>query len=521
MKIDVKNLALKTCPYLFARYSLFYYAIQFTKDIEPKYVYNDKLFTLLNCEFDYFLKSQDTHLALLEVSPRTGKTEFLVNVVFSYLLGSEVNKKFLFIAGNRDLKRDLRSKIERVLRSEFFIKVFGNINIVICNESIIKLSNGCEILFITTNSMVPTGMGFHYIYCCDYLSYSIIRSEAKRNNAFRQSEGFFTRTEDNIKINQFTKIIVDAQRQSINDFNQYVIENANEVNKKYLRITLPYQFQENTRYQLTKNNKAIIFQEGEYIVDRFNDKTKQNIIGLIGLDRFNAEFMQNPQEAKGDLIKKEHFLFYDNQEYHNTFFREVFIVCDTASKTGEANDNSVLSCWGIALNEQNEAFLYLLDLQFGKWEMPALVKNVIEFYNRNSYDLQNKGFGTDQINGFLQTCYIEDQSSGTGIIQLLNSQHHPERYYNIRAIPKIVGGKYERFCGIGGRIQGGRVKLPSADVNHHYYKNVALDITQPFLKEVSTFTHDNSHAHDDITDCLIYACHLVWGEGRGKMFRLG
>jgi hypothetical protein len=143
MKIDIKNTELKTDPYLLARYNLFYYAIQFTKDVEPKYTYHDKLFTLLNCEFDHFLKSEDTHLALLEASPRTGKTEFLVNIVFSYLLGSECNKKFLFIAGNRDLKRELRSKIERVLRSEFFIKIFGKINFVVCNESIIILSNGC------------------------------------------------------------------------------------------------------------------------------------------------------------------------------------------------------------------------------------------------------------------------------------------------------------------------------------------------------------------------------------------
>jgi hypothetical protein len=367
--------------------------------------------------------------------------------------------------------------------------------------------------------MVPTGTGFHYIYCCDYLSYSIIRSEARKNNAFRQSEGFFTRTEDNIKINQFTKIIIDAQRQSTQDFNQYVAHNADQVDKKYLRITLPYQFDQKTTYTLKGYNKAITFQENEYIIDRFNEKTKQNIVGLIGIDRFNAEFMQNPQELTGDLIKQEHFLFYSNDELLNTSFSEVFIVCDTASRTGEGHDNSVLSCWGVAVNNENEAFLYLLDLQFSKWDMIALDKNILQFYNRNSYDLQTKGFGADKVNGYLSCCYIEDASSGTGVITLLKARNTGDRYYNIKPTPLLHKGKYERFSGIGGRIQNQRVKLPSADVQHHYYSNVSLNITTPFLQEVTTFTHDNSHAHDDITDCLLYACQIVWGDVRGSLFR--
>lgn len=510
---------LQTDKYLLAHNDLFCYALAFVEDVEPKYCYNDKLFTLLNCEFDWFLKSKDTHLAMLEVSPRTGKTEFLVNVVFSYLLGKNIRKKFLFIAGNRDLKTDLRSKLERVVRSDFFQKVFPNVKVIISNANNFKLSNGCEVLFTTTNSMVPTGTGYHYIYCCDYLSYSIIRSEAKRLNAFRQSEGYFTRTEDNILEEQYTKIIIDAQRQAVNDFNAYVIQNAEEVNTKYLRITLPYYFENNIDYVLKKNNKVISFKQGEYVVNRFNDTTRQKIIGLIGVDRFNAEFMQNPQEIQGGVIKKNHFAYYSQEELQNTFFREVFIVCDTASKTGEGNDNSVLSCWGVATNANNQAFLYLLDLSFSKWEMPALEKNLIEFYNRNFFEKKPTYFGGDQTNGVLQACYVEDASSGTGILQTLKSINTKnfDRWYNIQPIPQIKGGggKFERFTAIANYIQGGRVKLPSADIQHHYYNNVAINITQPFLQEVLTFTHNNSHLHDDITDCLIYACLLTWGKKHG------
>ena len=130
---------LKTPVHHIAKYNLFIYAMLFNRDIEPNFNYADKFFTILSYKFQKFVESK-TDLFLLEASPRTGKTDFVINILLIFLLGNRTNNNFMIVVSTQKLKKDLRRKIERVVRTELFVKIFGEINIVTANDSEIILS---------------------------------------------------------------------------------------------------------------------------------------------------------------------------------------------------------------------------------------------------------------------------------------------------------------------------------------------------------------------------------------------
>jgi hypothetical protein len=348
----------------------------------------------------------------------------------------------------------------------------------------------------------------------DYLE-QLTKEQLKEYNLTKELE-----SEKYIK-NKRPRMMLVMQRLSYNDFTSTVLEMLDKMREQnvempHTHVIIPAIHEEPKTYVFPKTKNTFTV-SGVMVAGASTQKDILRAKEQMTDVDFLAQMQQNPQELQGNLIRKDHFLYYTQQELHNTFFQEVFIVCDTASKTGEGNDNSALSCWGVALNESKQAFLYLLDLSIGKWDFVALKKNIVSFYRRNGIDLGEKKYFGKNMNSILSNCYVEDASSGTGLLSEYKNIISEDWYYKFISISKVLPGitskpKYERFSTIGGRIQNQRIKLPDAAIKHHAYNNVSLNITQPFLQEVCTFTHNNSHAHDDITDCLIYACHIVWSK---------
>ena len=188
--------SLKTSEYILAKQHLYIYASLFQKYIEPKYNYQDKFFTCLGLNFHEYINQNIIQTALLEASPRTGKTEFLMNILIPYLIGINQNQRLLLVAGNQTLKKKLRRLIERACRNQLYNKVFNGLKITLANDSLIEFNNGCLINMTTTNSMTPTGEGFHYIFLIDFLNRTTIRSSARKESAWEQCKGILSRTQN-------------------------------------------------------------------------------------------------------------------------------------------------------------------------------------------------------------------------------------------------------------------------------------------------------------------------------------
>jgi predicted phage terminase large subunit-like protein len=184
-----------------------------------------------------------------------------------------------------------------------------------------------------------------------------------------------------------------------------------------------------------------------------------------GEHTFAAQMLQNPIHIGGNLIKEHWWKYYKilpQIEYK-------IIVADTAMKTKEQNDFSVLQCWGYG----KDGNAYLIDQIRGKWEAPELLRMTIAFWNKHN-------------DGTLRELLVEDKASGTGLIQTL------KREYKIPVFGiKPDKDKVSRVLNITPQIESGFVLLPEK-------ARFIID----FLQECVIFP---SGKHDDQVDCLAYA----------------
>lgn len=270
-------------------------------------------------------------------------------------------------------------------------------------------------------------------------------------------------------------------------------------------IKVPAIHEERTEYHFPLSNTVHIANEGEYTLAGTLTREKINEAKVeMQVDDFNAQMQQNPTITQGCLMKGEDFLFYDDMDLKPRM-NDIFITCDTATKTREQNDYSVMCCWA-----WNGERLLLLDMIRGKWEFLDLQKNFYAFYQKWANGLGN------QIR--LQKIIVEDKSSGTQLIQTAKTLGVPAHL--VRAKGRSID-KYSRYAKVGAFISSQKVMLPHHTVKISGVESITEKITIPFLSEVKSYSKDGTHKHDDICDCLFDACEEVYTQvGANKGFRM-
>lgn len=488
---------LKTPIAELARTNLFVYALLYNREIEPDHDYTDRFFTILSHEFQAFDANHIADVLLLEASPRTGKTDFVVNVYLSWLLGNKKRKRFLFVASNKPLKDTLRKKIERVVKSKFFRNVFGDVLIETNNQSEISLSNENTIQLITTFATVPIGTGYHYHFYIDFLTGETMRSDTNRETAFNQFQLFSSRTQNNPP----TKIIIDNQRLGVHDLSAYITGQYADMGIEIKRITFPYQFEDDFYYDIA--GKEIGFKKNSYLVSRFNEFEKKKIIARMGTYVYETQYLQKARPARGDMVSREMFRFYTKQTLDNTKFVKGFITTDLALEKGKRNDYNVFIFWLV----DSENNLYLIDMFRQK------IRGIdAELALYNFYQKWKDGLGNGQTGCHFIT--FEDTTNTKPTIQRY------EKGFDVGGKRITFGGlirklprqkdKFSRFVDGLPFIQSSAMFLPSADYKINGIENTNDEIIEPFLREYESFREDMTHEHDDMVDCGSDAVSQVW-----------
>jgi len=190
---------------------------------------------------------------------------------------------------------------------------------------------------------------------------------------------------------------------------------------------------------------------------------------LMSAFNWSALYMQEPKIIGGEIIKGKDFIRYKIAP--KIVYRKIF--ADTAQKTQERHDYSVLECWG--KGEDGKA--YLLDLVRGKWEAPELKRRTKEFWNKHA--AMNK-----DLLGILRKLGVEDKASGTGLIQDIRN----EATIPIEAIQRNKD-KLTRVMDVVSYIESGYVCIPDD-----------APWVSDFVSECEAFKSDDSHAFDDQID---------------------
>lgn len=191
---------------------------------------------------------------------------------------------------------------------------------------------------------------------------------------------------------------------------------------------------------------------------------------------FLTQYMQKSVSVGGNMFKQHWWV--QESEYPSNF-DYVRITADTAQKTGEANDFSVFLTYGVKDND-----IYVLNIKRGKWEAPELIKQAENYYQTVKSRYGNK----------TQCFYIEDKSSGTGLIQTLKK----ETTFPIKCIQRNKD-KVTRAKAAMPYIESGRVHIPET-----------AKWKMKFLLELGEFSELGTAKHDDITDCLVTAVEIEY-----------
>jgi len=174
---------------------------------------------------------------------------------------------------------------------------------------------------------------------------------------------------------------------------------------------------------------------------------------------FAGQYMQEPAPAGGGIIKTEWWRYYKDLPIA---FDRIIQTADTAQKTKEMNDYTVIQTWGKFENK-----VFLIDQVRGKWEAPELRRVVIAQYNKHKPS----------------SVLIEDKSSGSSLIQeLRRTESIP-----IKAI-QVNTDKVSRAHEVVSFIESGYVYLPQDS-----------DWLSDFILECSRFPNGK---HDDQVDPL-------------------
>jgi predicted phage terminase large subunit-like protein len=216
---------------------------------------------------------------------------------------------------------------------------------------------------------------------------------------------------------------------------------------------------------------------------------KESIHDLLALREsdpytFASQYLQSPESLDGGVFNPDAFIYYGDDEEADiptpVYYEYRFITADTAQKTKERNDFSVFAEWGVS-----NGVLYRLSYFRGKLEARELRQTFESFCNQAWSKNDNR-------NGNLRKIYVEDKSSGTGLIQEVSSRLP----ISITAVQRNTD-KLTRAMDAQPHQASGKVALPYGDP-HNF----------EFVQEVASFAADDSHKHDDQTDVMIDAINL-------------
>jgi len=400
---------------------------------------------------------------IVNIPPRHLKSH-AVSIAFpAWVLGHHPSKKILTVSYAQDLSDNLARHCRTLMQSPFYRSLFDT-----------RLAPGHEAIrdfgtiergyrFSTSIEGVLTGRGGDIIILDDPQKADDTISETRRKSL----KAWYDNTlRSRLNSQETGAIVIVMQRLHADDLIAHV-----QQHERWDVLSLPaiaeqdeiYRF--DTAYGRRKVRRkagnplhpALV--SAETLIAQKEAMTDYN---------YSAQYQQNPQPEKGNIVQREWLKYYTSEDRPETF-GTIVQSWDTAVKDTELANFSVCTTWGV-----KDRKAYLLDVYRRKLTFPDLKRAV---------QRQAKLHDTTVV-------LIEDKSSGASLIQQL----HTEGLSMVQASPILDGDKIMRLHGQTPMIEGGFVLFPKQ-----------ADWLDTYLRELLSFP--SSH-YDDQVDSTVYA--LAW-----------
>lgn len=419
---------------------------------------------------------------IINVPPRSLKS-IVVNVAYStWLLGHNPKERIVSVSYSTELAEKFARNSKIVMESEWYRRIFPR-TVISKNRStpgdFDTTAQGGRYTSSVDGTM--TGRGGNVIIIDDPIKPSDVSSEAaltKVNDWYKNT--MLSRLDDP----QNGTIILIMQRVHEDDLTGYLLENSTD----WTHIKIPEVAMTDETW--TVGSKVFHRAMGRPLnPSRMPMEIIESKRRELGTYVWSAQYQQEPCPLEGGIVKESWLHYYTKKQAENIDpikYCRIFLSWDTANKAGTTNAYSAC-CVVLMTRENNEFKYYLLEVVRGKWEMPELIRQVIDIYNKWRYE---KG------GGGLVKLLIEDKASGTQLIQMLSAQKDGSGYrFDVEPV-KPDADKTSRLMGVSAYIENGTLQFPQEEP----------DWWTEFKKELLSFPGSRYKDQvDALTQCINYA----------------
>jgi len=402
---------------------------------------------------------------IINVPPRSGKTELAVKNFMAWCMGNFPDSEFIHASYSKRLATTNTWETRAMMQHEAFAEVFGLP--AFRDDSNAKdefRTSAGGIVYATGAEGTITGYGAGKMR--EEFGGAIVIDDPHKagegnSDLMRQNviDWFSTTMESRANNKPHTPIIVIMQRLHEADLSGWLLSGGNGETWEHINIPAIVDDQS--------------FWPDQFPMSELRRMEKANSYVFAG------QYMQRPAPLGGGIFKDHWWRYYT--AVPKIAHRVIF--ADTASTMKTMSDYSVFQCWGYTPTNQ----AILLDQIRGKWEAPELEARAIAFWSKHQ---------ATQGQGALRSMKVEDKASGIGLIQTLKRQGVP-----IIGIPRNrgTGDKVARSFAAAPYIESGNVLLP---------RQAAW--LSDYLAEFSAFPNG---AHDDMVDPTMDAIAEIHGNG--------
>ncbi|MDP9052012.1 MAG: phage terminase large subunit [Acidobacteriota bacterium] len=400
-------------------------------ELNPQATYLPGLYIELIASALEKCRTGGTKRLIINLPPRTLKSHAASVVFPAWLLGHDPSKQIICVSYGQDLS-DKHARDSRTLMNSSFYRGLFPATVLSAEKLSVAdfLTTAQGSRMSTSVGGTLTGRGAEVLIIDDPMKPEEALSESRRRTS---NDWYFNTLLSRLNSKDNGVIILVMQRLHQADLVGEVLEREHwEV------LSLPAMAERDESYLIESQlgNCTYVRKVGEALhPERDSLETYRNIREAIGEYNFQSQYQQNPTTREGGLIKREWIKYCEPADWPRVF-EYVLQSWDTAIKSGDRNDYSVCTTWGI----YNGNF-YLMDVFRKRLVFPDLKRAVLKLFR--NYDVQK--------------LLIEDKGSGSSLIQELQ----PEYIWCLEGYtPNQTYDKQMRLDAQSIKFESGRVFLP-------------------------------------------------------------
>ena len=401
----------------------------------------------------------ETRRLLVSLPPRHGKSETLSVHGPAFYLGRFPDRNVIFARYSQDFADDTGRRVRNILASPLHQRIFPGSRLSEDSAAAAKshLTAGGAYFAVGRGAGI-TGRGADLLLIDDPLK---DRDEASSPTIRKQLQDWFAQV-------AFTRLhpggaaIVVSTRWHQDDLSGWLQREHPE--EGWETLSLP---------AIAEVDDPLGRAEGEALwPEQWSLDALGRIRAQLGSAAFQALYQQHPAALEGSVFRRSWWqTFRELPTLEN-----IVISADSAFKTGQHNDFSVLQVWGVA-----KTGFYLLDCWRGRVEFPELTRVA-----------EAMAAKWQPVRAFL----VEDAASGQSLIQQLKKD---TRLPIVKI--KVDRDKESRAHAVTPLVEAGRVYLPDS-----------APWLMDYLDELSSFP---AAPHDDMVDATTQALNYLRSQSSG------